>query len=167
VVKIAKVGSAGDELLNQITRFTNSQNVVREKDFIALDSDFRGWQRRLGSERDLYLEIQRGGWDSRRALQKQRPEMKQLKDAANAQELLKVYGAGWLSEPGTAFGKNPPFLPGGTVFERIVNRSGPPFGINDLYAAHLLQGPGKKPDSAAARRRYRGARQSTCLRSSR
>ncbi len=107
VVKIAKVGSAGDELLNQITRYTNSQNVVREKDFIALDNNFRSWQRRLEIERDLYLEIQRGGWDSRRALQKQRPEMKQLKDAASAQELLKVYGAGWLSEPGTAFGKNP------------------------------------------------------------
>jgi hypothetical protein len=144
VVKIAKVGSAGDELLNQITRYTNSQNVVREKDFIALDNNFRSWQRRLETERDLYLEIQRGGWDSRRALQKQRPEMKQLKDAANAQELLKVYGAGWLSEPGMAFGKNPPFLPGGTIFERIMSRSGSFFDVGDLYAAHLLQRAGEE-----------------------
>lgn len=144
VVKVAKVGSKGDQLLNQITRYTNSQNVVREKDFIALDNNFRSWQQRLEAERDLYLEIQRGGWDSRRALQKQRPEMKQLKEAANAQELLKVYGAGWLSEPGTAFGKNPPFLPGGSVYERIMNRAGSPFGVDDLYAAHLLQRAGEE-----------------------
>lgn len=144
VVKIAKVGGNGDELLNQITRYTNSQNVVREKDFVALDSSFRSWQQRLETERDLYLEIQRGGWESRRALQKQRHEMKQLKESANAQELLKVYGAGWLSEPGTAFGKNPPFLPGGTVFERIMQRSETKFGADDLYSAHLLQRAGEE-----------------------
>jgi len=43
---------------------------------------------------EVYLEIQRGGWDSRRALQKQRPDIEQFIKAANAFDLLKVYGSG-------------------------------------------------------------------------
>jgi len=63
----------------------------------------------------VYLEIQRGGWDSRRALQKQHPDLRQFSQMANAFDLLKVYGAGWLGEAGVAFGKNPPFLPNGAI----------------------------------------------------
>jgi hypothetical protein len=78
---------------------------------------------------------------------------------ANAFDLLKVYGAGWLGEAGTAFGKNPPFLPNGTIFKRIVNQEGiaegEPFGVDDLYASYLLKsaadtfefGRGAKADS--------------------
>jgi hypothetical protein len=42
----------------------------------------------------------------------------------------------------TSFGKNPPFLPEGSVFKRIVNGAetdGGQFGVVDLYAAYLLQ----------------------------
>ncbi len=148
VLKVAKVGSrrsgaGGENLLEAITRYTNSQNAVREKDFLALTGDFRTWQTELANERNLYLEIQRGGWDSQRALQKQRPSVRQFKESANAADLIKVYGAGWLGEPGTAFGKNAPFLPNGAIFKRIVNREGQdgdePFGPTDLFAAYLLQ----------------------------
>ena len=41
VVKVVKVGSQGEELLVNTTRFTNSQNAVSQKDFIALESSFK------------------------------------------------------------------------------------------------------------------------------
>ena len=41
VTKIAKVGSDGENLLNSITRYTNSQNTIRDKDFVSLDNSFR------------------------------------------------------------------------------------------------------------------------------
>ena len=142
VTKIVKVGNAGEALLQAITRYTNSQNAVREKDFLALTSDFRTWQAELGDRYGIYLEIQRGGWDSQKALQNQNIHAKTFAKSANAADLIKVYGAGWLGEAGLAFGKNPPFLPGGSVFKRIVNSDADhsrPFGAIDLYAAYLLQ----------------------------
>jgi hypothetical protein len=35
-----------------------------------------------------------------------------------------------------AFGKNPPFAPGGSLFNKIINS--PDFGIDSLYAAHVV-----------------------------
>lgn len=141
VVKVVKVGEAGDALLQAITRYTNSQNAVRERDFLALTSDFHSWQAQLATKYDVYLEVQRGGWDSQKALQNSRPSSHQFSQHANAADLIKVFGAGWLNEAGTAFGKNPPFLPEGAVFKRIVENldGGDPFGPDDLYAAYLLE----------------------------
>ena len=142
VTKVIKVGMEGEQLLEQITRHTNTQNAIREKDFLTLTSDFRAWARAMKDAHDIYLEIQRGGWDSRRALQKQKPGIKQFKEAANVFDLLKVYGAGWLGEAGLAFGKNPPFLPNGTIFKKIMNGDGADedaFGVEDLLAAYRLQ----------------------------
>ena len=142
VAKIAKVGEAGETLLQAITRYTNSQNAIKEKDFLALTSDFKNWQVQLAHAYGVYLEIQRGGWDSQKALQNTNQNSKQFSKHANAADLVKIYGAGWLGEVGLAFGKNPPFLPDGSVFKRIVNEAendGGPFGAVDLYAAYLLQ----------------------------
>jgi hypothetical protein len=143
VTKVVKVGSDGEALLQAITRYTNSQNAVREKDFLALTSDFKTWAGQVAERYGVYLEIQRGAWDSRRALQKQRSDLRQFSEMANAFELLKVYGAGWLGEAGLAFGKNAPFIPNGTVFKRIISQGGAsdgePFGADDLYAAYLLR----------------------------
>ncbi|HEX7074862.1 MAG TPA: AIPR family protein [Hyphomicrobiaceae bacterium] len=137
VAKIAKVGSEGDDLLQQITQFTNSQNAVRERDFVAINQGFKAWHLELADRYGLYLEIQRGGWDSQRAFQRQNPTTRQFTHFASALNLTKVYGAGWLAEPGLAFGKNPPFLPNGSVFTRMTSeRPGErPFGARDLYAA--------------------------------
>lgn len=142
VAKIVKVGDSGETLLQAITRYTNSQNAIREKDFLALTSDFKTWQTQLAERHNLYLEIQRGGWDSQKALQNTNPTARQFTEHANAADLIKVYGAGWMGEAGLAFGKNPPFLPDGSVFKRIVNGAdsdGGPFGVTDLYAAYQLQ----------------------------
>lgn len=140
ITKIVKVGFQGEDLLTKITRYTNSQNAVREKDFIALTSDFQSWARQMADKHDIYLEIQRGGWDSQKAQQKQNRAARNFKEWVNAFDLLKVYGAGWLSEAGLAYGKNPPFLPNGAIFKRIVNSETEHlFGLADLYAAYLLQ----------------------------
>lgn len=141
VVKIVHVGSADASLLSEITRYTNSQNSVTEKDFVALNNDFQAWADQMAEQRGIYLEIQRGGWDSQKAFQKQNPQSPQFKETANAFALLKVYGAGWMGLPGLAFAKNPPFLPGGNVFHEILNRvdgSEIPFSVADLYAAYRL-----------------------------
>lgn len=142
ITKIVKVGAAGEQLLQQITRFTNSQNAVRDRDFLALTSDFRSWQADMAERYGIYLEVQRGGWDSQKALQSSNPGAQQYERHVNAADLIKVFGAGWLGEAGTAFGKNPPFLPEGSVFKRIVapaEDGQAPFGVEDLYAAYLLE----------------------------
>jgi hypothetical protein len=143
VTKIAQVGSEGEDLLEKITRYTNSQNAVKEKDFLALTSDFRTWAKQMEEEYTIFLEIQRGAWDSRLALQKQRPDIKQFKVMCNAFDLIKVYGSGWLAEAGTALSKNAPFQPNGTVFKKIVNQDelsiDDRFDIRDLYASYLLK----------------------------
>jgi hypothetical protein len=164
VTKVVKVGHEGEPLLQAITRYTNSQNAVREKDFLALTSDFKTWQHELGERYDIYLEIQRGGWDSQKALQNNSATAKNFIKSANAADLIKVYGAGWLAEAGLAFGKNPPFLPDGSVFKRIVNdetECSRPFGAVDLFAAYLLQqgantyGFGRGADIKTTRRQTR------------
>jgi len=143
VAKVVQVGRDGEELLGKITRYTNSQNAVKEKDFIALTSDFRMWKKQMEAKYDVFLEIQRGAWDSQQALQKQRSDIKQFKRMCNAFDLLKVYGSGWFGEAGTAFSKNSPFQPNGSVFKRIIGQetSNPDesFGIDDLYASFLLK----------------------------
>lgn len=142
VLKIVKVGTKGDELLTETTRFTNSQNAVNDKDFLALESNFQSWSRSMANQYNVFLEIQRGGWDSQKAYQKQNPDTKQFSEYVNAFDLLKVYGAAWLGEAGISFGKNPPFAPGGSIFHKIVNQED--FGLDDLYAAYLLHKAGGK-----------------------
>jgi len=142
VIKIVKVGSKGEELLTETTRFTNSQNAVSEKDFLALESDFQKWAKNMAIRYNVFLEIQRGGWDSQKAYEKQNSEAQKFTEHINAFDLLKVYGAAWFGEAGTSFGKNPPFAPGGSIFHKIVNQ--PDFDLDDLYAAFLLHKAGGK-----------------------
>ena len=134
VTKIVKGDSAS---INDITRYTNSQTAVREQDFLALRSDFSEWANDMATRYDVFLEIQRGGWDSQRAYQKSHPNSKQFAECANAFDLIKVYGAGWLREPGHAFGRSAPFLPSGSVFRRITETE--PINADDLYTAYRLQ----------------------------
>ncbi len=138
ITKIVVVGAEGEELLTETTRYTNSQNAVGEKDFIALEKDFRTWAPLFNQRYGVFLEIQRGAWEARRAYQRQHPLVTpQYTEMANAFKLLKAYASGWLCEPGIAFGKNPPFAPGGSLFSKIVNDSG--FGVDSLFAAYQMQ----------------------------
>lgn len=138
VTKIVVVGAEGEELLTETTRFTNSQNAVSDKDFISLEANFRNWSPLFNSRYGVFLEIQRGAWEARKAWQKQNPlAQPQYESSAYAFDLLKIYAAGWLVEPGAALGSNSSFAPGGTMFKHISSLPG--FGVEDLYAAYLLQ----------------------------
>ena len=138
VTKIVRSEEA--EIIN-ITRYTNLQNSVRAQDFIALDSGFQNWAREMATRYDLLLEIQRGGIDSRKAYEKQHLEEHHYSDYVSAFDLIKIYGAGWLALPGTAFRANAPFLPTGTAFETMTSsqESGGLFGARDLYAAYTVK----------------------------
>lgn len=125
-------------MLTETTRYTNSQNAVGEKDFIALEKDFRTWAPLFNSRYGIFLEIQRGAWEARRAYQRQHPLAEpRYEEATYAFDLLKAYAAGWLCEPGIAYAKNPPFAPGGSLFNKITNDS--TFGVEGLYSAFLIQ----------------------------
>ena len=139
VVKIVRVGSTGEELLQDITRFTNSQNAVSERDFITLDNEFQLLKQQMADKYDVFLEIQRGGWDSQQILQNMLPDTKKFSKYANAFDLLKVYGAGWLRKAGTAFRQNTSFSPGGKLYKEILQGKERPFNADDLYAAYLLE----------------------------
>ena len=138
-VVVAKIVKSDNAQIADITRYTNSQNTVREQDFLALREDFGTWAEEIGSRYGIFLEIQRGGWESQKAYQKAHPSVVQFSEEAyaNAFDLIKVYGAGWMREPGTAFGKNAPFLPGGRVFNQITS-SDNRIGTNDLYVVYQL-----------------------------
>ncbi len=138
---VTKIVRSDEAEITNITRFTNSQNAVREQDFIALNSGFQSWKATMDSEYEMFLEIQRGGIEAQKAYEKQHPDRRKYDDYVNAFDLIKVYGAGWLSAPGLAFGKNAPFLPKGSIYERIVSRPETEslFGTRDLYAAYQIK----------------------------
>lgn len=137
IVKIVKVGIQNEVELTNITRFTNSQNSVSRQDFIALEGNFRAMAAEMASTYQIYLEIHRGGWESQRMLQRHSLNAPQFTKHVNAFDMLKIYGAAWMAEPGIAFGKNPPFAPGGAIFKRIIDSKS--FGIEEIYACYLLQ----------------------------
>lgn len=137
VTKIVVVGAEGDELLTETTRYTNSQNAVSDKDFISLEANFRNWAAMFNKRYGVFLEIQRGAWEARKAWQKQNPDaMPQYENSTYAFDLLKVFAAGWLGEPGAALSSNSAFAPGGSWFNKVTDA--PEFGIGDLYAAYVL-----------------------------
>ena len=136
-VKIVRVNEQSDELLEQIVRFTNSQNSVKDQDFLALDKRFKTWQSEL-AKRAIYLEIQCGGTANQKALQKVNPKLQQFEAShfANAFQLLKVYGAGWLRQPGNAWNKNKAFSPHGEYYDQVVDSA---FDAEDLVECFYLQ----------------------------
>ena len=138
---VTKIVKSEEANIANITKFTNSQNAVRPQDFIALDSGFQSWKMAMESNHRIYLEIQRGGWEAQKAWEKQHPGPSQFDDYVNAFDLIKVYGAGWMGLPGIAFGKNAPFLPKGSAYERILARPErePAFGVRDLHAAYQVK----------------------------
>ena len=135
---VTKIVKSDDAHMTDITRFTNSQNAVRSQDFIALRNDFRSWQEAMANRYGVFLEIQKGGWDSQKAYQKSHPTSRQFTECASALDLLKAYAAGWLSEPGPAFRSTVLFAPGASMFKRITSED-IGFGVDALYAAFCIK----------------------------
>ncbi len=138
-VVVAKIVKSDNAQISDITRYTNSQNAVREQDFIALRADFSTWAEQMATRYGIFMEIQRGGWESQKAYQKAHPDDPQFSEEsyANAFDIIKVYSAGWEQEPGTALGKNAPFLPGGRIFNQITTGDNR-IGSDDLYVSYQL-----------------------------
>jgi hypothetical protein len=142
VVKIVRVAAgedgSDDKLLEKITRSTNLQTAVKEKDFVALDEDFKRWKRELAAH-GIFLEILSGDITTQIARQK-KSTFTEAKFAhfAKAFDLLKIYGAGWMNEPGAAWNQNFQFLPpSGRIFKAITGDGA--FRGDDLRAAFALQ----------------------------
>lgn len=125
------------DLLKNITRYTNSQNAVREKDFLSLETSFDEWKKQM-AHRGVFLEIQPGSWVAYKASQKTKktPRNAILKETSKISDLIKIYAAGWFGYVGSARAENPLFLPNGDVYNEIMASS---FGIDDLYASFQLQ----------------------------
>jgi hypothetical protein len=140
VTKIVRIGHNDLEMQN-ITTFTNSQNAVKATDFNALNNYFKKWKTDMENKYNIFVEIQRGAWETQCALQDQHKEVKKFDRHANAFDLIKVYGAGWLGESGNAFGRNAAFLPNGNVFKQIVydKNESEVLNADDLFAAYQLQ----------------------------
>ncbi|MBM4253605.1 MAG: AIPR family protein [Deltaproteobacteria bacterium] len=133
LVKIVAVSHDDEHLCTNIVRFSNSQNAVKEKDFIALNEQFRIWHDALLKNRDLYLEIQKGRWDSYKAA-----HPKTCVEMINVTDVLKIYASAWLRKAGTAMSRNVDFGPKGKIFEQVINLD-PVVDEADLYAAFLLK----------------------------
>ena len=136
-VVVAKIVTEGAADRTNITRFTNSQNAVSERDLLSLNTNFQSWADHMASKYNIFLEIQRGGWDSQKAFQNAHPNTRQFSEHTYAFDLIKVYGAGWLRWPGRAYRQTTPFLPGGLVWKQIMEPE--PIDVDDLYAAYRLQ----------------------------
>lgn len=152
-VAVKVITSAGDEKqVEDITKYTNTQNAVRERDMTALDTQFKEWKSQVAKLHGRFLEIQRGGWESRKAFEKNHPDAQPRFTSVSgtepiiANDMIKVYGAGWMGHVGKAGRRSDDFLPGpkGAVFKEISEMySEGDFGADDLVAAHILFTYGK------------------------
>ncbi len=142
---VTKIVRGNETEIAEITRYTNSQTAVRAQDFLAVEEGFKQWADEMARENKIFLEIQRGGIDSRKAWEKQRPEEERFADYVSAFDLVKIYAAGWMGEPGSAFGRGSNFMPGRPGHDRMLNRNGDAaFGQRDFYAAyHLMRAADK------------------------
>ena len=135
------------EEIENITRFTNLQSAVRGADFVALNEQYQNWQDELFDRYGRYLEIQRGGWDSFKALH--RATLDTGSKPIKVTDMMKVFGAGWLGYAGTAGRRTDDFLPqvktngrSGKVFDEVMSL--PKFGAQDFLAAEALFLQGKE-----------------------
>ncbi len=127
--------------MKNIARFTNSQNAIREKDFIALDSSFSDFKDEFAEKYKLFLETQRGAWEAQATLQRKKNYKGyrfSKSDSAYVFNLIKVYGAAWFGEVGNAYNKNALFSPKGKIYERILNKEHNTFDVDDLFVTFHL-----------------------------
>ena len=117
-IKVLVVGGTdGDAYANNITRFSNKQNGVRGKDFIALEDMYRALKRELERE-GYFLETQAGEYDALTPARKQRYQ--RGTHVVNSFEATLAYAAGMRGKPHLAFGRSIAFTPGGQEFDELV-----------------------------------------------
>ncbi len=132
IVKIVKAtdDEEGRDLLKKTTEYTNSQNKVDLKDFIALEENFKDWAFKINDRYNVFLEVKNGEYDFKKAY------LDYPDKWVKAFDLLKIYGAGWLEIPGIAIKQNKPFTPTKSIYKKIMDEKH--FGENDIHATYLL-----------------------------
>jgi hypothetical protein len=116
----------GNTYANDITRFSNKQNAIRGKDFIALEKMYRDLKAELDHQ-GYFLEIQAGEYD----VLPKRKKIKYPRDThvISSFEATLFYAAAILGRPNDAFGRSGDFMPGGERFDEVAR---------DLTADDLL-----------------------------
>ena len=117
-IKVLVVKDTDDDAYTKsITRFSNKQNAIRGKDFIALESIYE----RLKAElrvKGYFLETQAGEYD---VLPKHRKKQyPKDTNVISSFEATLLYAAGILNKPHDTFGHSGNFMPGGERFDEVI-----------------------------------------------
>jgi len=120
-----------------ITRYSNKQNAIRGKDFLALEEMYKGFKTQL-STRGYFLETQAGEYD---VLPKhKRVLFPKDTNVISTFEATLFYAAGMLGKPHDAFGRSGDFMPGGEKFEEMVKT----LTVDDLFIPWIIAGQAKE-----------------------
>src|SRR5258708_9275710 len=118
-VLVVQKDADGDKYAKDITRYSNKQNVIRGKDFIALEDMYRSIKEVL-LKSGYFLETPKGEFAALpKHQQKKYPKETHVIDSFEA---TLFYAAGVLGKPQEAFGQSGEFAPGGKEFEGFVNK---------------------------------------------
>lgn len=128
MAKAVETANLPSNVASNITRFSNRQNTVRGRDFLALETAFTKFRSELKGK-GYYLEVQRGEFDALSKLE--RDPLNRSGARIDAFDAMLIYAASVLGFPHLAFGRSIEFTPGQDLFERCVE---------DMTAEDLLWG---------------------------
>jgi hypothetical protein len=130
LVRIIKNADAAQR--ENITRYTNSQNAVRGKDFFALEEFHKKLQRRF-QKLGYYYEIQRGAFASLKKSERNAymgiPELSYLVDNTKFKGVVptldsaQAYTAGFKQQPAIAYGVPYELAPDGAWYDKVFEKS--------------------------------------------
>lgn len=143
-VKIIVVDDmSNDEYLNDITRYSNKQNSIGKKDFVALEKSYQDLAKEI-KKYGYFLEIQKGQWNAISAAQR-----KKYTQVINASEATLFYVAGVKKIPHMAFGNSGLFAPDGAKFNEIMDS----ITSDDLIVPWLVA---KEAEKVGYKKRFQG-----------
>jgi hypothetical protein len=103
---------------SNITRYSNRQNGIRKKDFVALDSLYKDLKKEMETK-GYFLETQAGEYEA--LPKRKREKYPKATHAINAFDATLYYAATWLGKPHLAFGHSSYFAPDGEEFVKTVD----------------------------------------------
>ena len=142
IIKLIKVDQSDQDLINNITQYTNTQNAIAKADFNALNKKIRSIQKCFNQQysNEVYLEFQRGRYEVEKKRRQSQGRSDELPNKhVKIDELLKIYGSGWFRQPGPMFYDAQSIRPEGTIYRQLFENEKSKFGHEDFYAAYLLK----------------------------
>ncbi len=113
---------------DNITRFTNTQNAIRGKDFFSLTKFHKNLHKAF-TQFGYYYEIQRGSYTSLKASQRSRfngiPELAYLNTRRHkffvpASEAIQAFAAAFKDIPAIAYARPNELVPNGAYYDRVI-----------------------------------------------